>query len=255
MAFAAAPLMEIGSAAAHDETKYPDLRGQWTAIGGSVKYAPDKPRGLGQEAPLTPEYQAIFEANDVAEGGQGNDPPPGACRRGCRAYDQLLWRDQVRHNAGNIARPGLPRARQPHIYRRARRSDLVDPSFLGISIGRWVDTKGDGHCDVLEVETRDLVRARSMQRTTFGCGQSDHPEGVLYLHWNNPDVISNEVTVFDHALTLGRDQTLSPQRRPASVVGRGPLHGKQLSYPHPGRTVLSQRRRNAHAYKQRSANS
>jgi hypothetical protein len=55
--------MKIGSAATHDETKYRDLRGQWTAIGGSVKYVPDKPRGLGQEAPLTPEYQAVFEAN------------------------------------------------------------------------------------------------------------------------------------------------------------------------------------------------
>jgi len=45
VAFSAALLMEIASAAAHDETKYPDLRSQWTAIGGSVKYVPDKPRG------------------------------------------------------------------------------------------------------------------------------------------------------------------------------------------------------------------
>ena len=75
-AFSAALLMDIASATAHDETKYPDLRGQWTAVGGSVNYVPGKPRGLGQEAPLTPEYQAIFEANleDMAEGGQGTDP-------------------------------------------------------------------------------------------------------------------------------------------------------------------------------------
>jgi len=62
VAFSATLLMAIANAAAHDEAKYPDLRGQWTAVGGSVKYVPDKPRGLGQEAPLTPEYQAIFEA-------------------------------------------------------------------------------------------------------------------------------------------------------------------------------------------------
>jgi hypothetical protein len=30
-AFSAALLMDIASATAHDETKYPDLRGQWTA--------------------------------------------------------------------------------------------------------------------------------------------------------------------------------------------------------------------------------
>ena len=62
-AFSAMLLMDIASATAHDETKYPDLRGQWTAVGGSVNYVPGKPRGRGQEAPLTPEYQAIFEAN------------------------------------------------------------------------------------------------------------------------------------------------------------------------------------------------
>ena len=72
-AFSAALLMNIASATAYDETKYPDLMGQWTAVGGSVNYVPGKPRGLGQEAPLTPEYQAIFQANldDMAEGGQG----------------------------------------------------------------------------------------------------------------------------------------------------------------------------------------
>src|SRR5215813_4370554 len=69
-------LAAVWSAKAHDEKKYPDLRGQWTAVGGSVRWIPDKPRGLGQEAPLTPEYQRIFEDNlaDMAEGGQGTDP-------------------------------------------------------------------------------------------------------------------------------------------------------------------------------------
>ena len=76
LAFSTALLMETAGVAADHETEYPHVRGQWTAIGGSVRYAPEKPRGLGQEAPLTPEYQAIFEANlkDMAEGGQGTDP-------------------------------------------------------------------------------------------------------------------------------------------------------------------------------------
>src|SRR5260221_13564849 len=52
------------------KTKYP-MRGQWTAFGGSMKYLRDRPRRLGEEAPLTPEYQAVFEATlkDMAEGG------------------------------------------------------------------------------------------------------------------------------------------------------------------------------------------
>jgi hypothetical protein len=131
----------------------------------------------------------------------------------------------------------------------------VDPSFLGISIGRWIATKGDGHY-VLEVETGNLKGPRvRCQRTTFACGQSDIVKDRYTLDRNNPGVISNEVTVFDHALTLDRDQTLSPHRRPAAVVGRGQLHGRKLSYPHPDGTVVSQRRRNPPAYKEWSATS
>ena len=39
-------------------------------------------------------------------------------------------------------------------------TDLA-PSFLGISIGRWIDTNGDGRYDVLDVETRNLKGPRA----------------------------------------------------------------------------------------------
>src|SRR5580704_7542922 len=73
-ALAAAMLTTIAGASAQDATKYPDWSGQWIGkIGG---YDPSKPPGRGQEAPLTTEYQAIFEAGlaDYAAGGQGNNP-------------------------------------------------------------------------------------------------------------------------------------------------------------------------------------
>ena len=69
---------------AFDDSKYPDWKGQWMGgwirpapgVTGQPSYDPRKSDGRGQEAPLTPEYQAIFEAslNDQAQGGQGNDP-------------------------------------------------------------------------------------------------------------------------------------------------------------------------------------
>src|SRR6266853_4222779 len=64
----------IAAARAHDETKYPDWSGQWLRTGG-IQWDPTKPIGRGQQPPLTPEYQAIFEASlaDQALGGQGND--------------------------------------------------------------------------------------------------------------------------------------------------------------------------------------
>ena len=60
----------ISGAAAVEDAKYPDFRGQWHRV--SV------PRWVqaGQKAPLTPEYQKVFDANlaDMAGGGQGNVP-------------------------------------------------------------------------------------------------------------------------------------------------------------------------------------
>src|SRR5215469_6564835 len=78
----AAALLTPIAAEAFDDSKYPDLKGQWPRVAVSsghyrgVQYDPHKPAGPGQQAPLTPEYQKIFEANltDQAQGGQGGDP-------------------------------------------------------------------------------------------------------------------------------------------------------------------------------------
>jgi hypothetical protein len=32
----------------------------------------------------------------------------------------------------------------------------IEPTFLGYSIGKWIDTDNDGRYDVLEIETRGL---------------------------------------------------------------------------------------------------
>ena len=68
-ALVAALLFVTGSAQAFDESKYPDLKGQWNRIGAPRWADP-------ATAPLTPEYRAIFETNlkDQATGGQGTDP-------------------------------------------------------------------------------------------------------------------------------------------------------------------------------------
>jgi hypothetical protein len=44
----------ISAAAAFDEAKYPNLRGQWLRV-GSANW-----RNPGQKPPLTPEYQALL---------------------------------------------------------------------------------------------------------------------------------------------------------------------------------------------------
>ncbi len=76
----AVPLMTVGGAQAFDDAQYPNLKGQWlralpppVGVIGQGPFDPDKSWGLGQQAPLTPEYQAVFEASlaDQAAGGQG----------------------------------------------------------------------------------------------------------------------------------------------------------------------------------------
>src|ERR1700726_1943035 len=71
----------IGGARAADDAKYPNWKGQWSAInfrlGGQViKYDPNKAWGPAQQAPLTPEYQKVLEASmaEQAKGGLGNYP-------------------------------------------------------------------------------------------------------------------------------------------------------------------------------------
>jgi len=66
IATAAALLTTFGSAQAFDETKYPDLGGQWDriiipGIGGQPSFDQTKGWGRLQQAPLTPEYQKILE--------------------------------------------------------------------------------------------------------------------------------------------------------------------------------------------------
>jgi hypothetical protein len=205
-ALAATLLMSVADTQALDDAKYPDLRGQWTAIGGSVKFVPDKPRGLGQEAPLTPEYQAIFEANlrDVAEGGQGTDPTTWCLSPGMprvtNGYGQMEF--VVTPETTHILVFHVLDSRRIFTDGRDWPTDL-DPSFLGISIGHWSDTDGDGRYDLLEVETRNMKGPRAFDASGLPL-HADNQTIVKERYTfdkNEPDVIHNEVTVFDHALT------------------------------------------------------
>src|ERR1700690_1232634 len=76
---AAALSMTVFEARAFDDAKYPNLKGRWNrfvvrGVGGQPSFDQTKPWGLGQQAPLTPEYQKVLEDSiaDQAQGGQGN---------------------------------------------------------------------------------------------------------------------------------------------------------------------------------------
>src|SRR6202049_3668523 len=51
------------AAGAQDAKKYPAFEGMWDRGSPLGSWDPTKPPGRGQQAPLTPEYQAVYEAN------------------------------------------------------------------------------------------------------------------------------------------------------------------------------------------------
>jgi hypothetical protein len=88
-------VMTLASAHAFDDSKYPDLNGQWVRAHPRSQWDPSKDRGPKQQAPLTPEYQTIFEANlkELHSGNLGIDPQvycfPTGMPRMMIAYEPL----------------------------------------------------------------------------------------------------------------------------------------------------------------------
>jgi hypothetical protein len=197
--------MALSSARAFDESKYPDWAGQWRA-GPPTRWDPSKPPGRGQEAPLTPEYQAIFEASlaDQAAGGQGTDPtyiciPDGMPRAMNVVFPMEIV---ILPKTTYIMIEYLGMLRRIYTDGRDWPKDQ-EPSFMGYSIGRWIDAEGSGRYNLLEIETRNMKGPRAFEPTGIPL-HSDNAtivEERMYLDKTNPDILNDEITTIDHALT------------------------------------------------------
>ena len=74
---------------------------------------------------------------------------------------------------------------------------------MGYSIGQWADEDRDGRYDTLLIETRNLKGPRAFDASGIplhGDNQTVVKERI-YLDKANPEIMHNEVTTFDHALT------------------------------------------------------
>jgi hypothetical protein len=213
----AALLAVVGSTArAHDETKYPDWKGQWVRIGAGY-FDPSKRPGLGQGAPLTEEYQKILEASlaDQAAGGQGNDPTiiciPGGMPRAMIVTQPMEIAITPETTYVMLELHMMLR----RIYTDGRPwPEEIAPSYMGYSIGAWQDTDGDGRYDTLLVETRALKLPRSYDNS----GMPFHKDGNavikerIFLDKANPNILHNEITTIDNALTRPWTVTRSARR-------------------------------------------
>src|SRR5262249_36590370 len=207
IALAAALVMMLSSAAAFDETKYPDWSGQWKRTRGvGVVWDETKPPGLGQQAPLTPEYQAILEASiaDQAAGGQGGDTRVTCVSNGMPRLMTIVRPIEffVQPKITLVVyENNLPR----RIYTDGRDFSAKDnlPSYAGYSIGQWIDEDGDGRYDLLEVETRNFKGPRNYEPSGIPL-HADNQSVIkerLSLDKADKDILRNEITVIDNALT------------------------------------------------------
>jgi hypothetical protein len=205
-------LVMASGAHAFDESKYPDLKGQWVrarvpGVTGQPGYDPTRNQGLAQQAPLKPEFQAVLEANikDQAAGGQGGDPTYACISPGMPRIMNPYGEMEV------VITPDTTHILLEHIHDSRRiftdgrgwPTDYIEPSYRGYSLGRWVDTDGDGRFDTLEVETRYFKGPRAFDAV----GIPLHPDNQTVvreaIHWDKskPDTLTDEITTIDNALT------------------------------------------------------
>jgi hypothetical protein len=212
-AFAALALSAAG-AQAFDDSKYPDWKGQWNrfivpGLPGQPSFDQTKPWGLGQEAPLTPEYTAVLQASlaDQAKGGQGNFTDGARCLAYGMPMMMAAFYPQeyiITPETTYILINNADHGRRIFTDGRDWPTADVEPSYAGYSIGKWIDASGQGRYDVLEVETRGPFKG---PRVYDGTGLPLHSDNQsifkerLYLDKADPNILHDEITVIDHALT------------------------------------------------------
>ena len=207
MALIAAWTMSAGGVAAAADAKYPSWKGQWiSAAGATENFDPAKPRGDGQQAPLTPEYQKILADSlaDQAHGGPGNDPTAQCYAAGMprmMAYEAQEY--VVTPEVTYILLGGDDNLRRILTDGRDWPAKL-EATYQGYSIGHWIDENGDGTYDVLEAETRGPFKGpRAFDASGLPLAFDNELvfKERFFIDKADPNLLHDVITVFDHALT------------------------------------------------------
>jgi hypothetical protein len=209
LALAAALMTTVGGAHAADDVKYPNWKGEWDTVnprfgGQAIKFDPTKAWGPAQQAPLTPEYQKVLADSmaDQAKGGLGNYPtakclPGGMPRMMAAPVQEYIITPETTYIATGVE------LRRIFTDGRDWPTD-AQSTYAGYSIGRWIDEDGDGRYDVLEVETRGPFKGpRAYDATGLPLAFDNEStfKERFHLDKNNPNLLHDEITAFDHALT------------------------------------------------------
>jgi hypothetical protein len=195
---------------------YPQFEGSWRSAVVGDAWDPSKPAGLAQQAPLTAEYQAIFEASlkDQAAGGHGNDRHSACVLDGMPRIMSLTAPMEI------LIQPQLTFMVFQEAFTRRIHTDRAPmpasemPAFQGYSIGKWVDPDRDGRFEALEIETQNFKGPRVMDSTGLPLARDNMTmvHERLYLDRNDPELLHDEITTIDHAFTRPWTVTKTYQR-------------------------------------------
>jgi hypothetical protein len=212
------------SNAGGDDAKYPDWKGAWArwfppgstidfdsvfSAGGQASFDQTKPWGFAQQAPLTPEYQKVLEDSiaDQTKGGAGNYFDhgvrclPGGMPQMMVAFTPLEF--VVTPETTYILIGNNEHYRRIFTDGRGWPND-IEPTYAGYSIGRWIDTDGDGTHDTLEIETRGPFKGTRVYDATGLPLHFDNQSIIkerMYRDKVDLNILHDEITVIDHALT------------------------------------------------------
>jgi len=205
IALLSAESFALVGARAFDDARYPDWKGQWIRIGAGA-YDPAKKGGRGQNPPLTPEYRAVWEKHlaEEAAGGQYYNPQ-ARCVSGGMPRMMVVYEPMeiiITPETTYIQITHMNEFRRVYTDGRERPKNL-EPSFAGYSIGQWIDADGRGRYDTLVVETRDLRGPRVFEASGIPLHKDNQTivKERITLDRANPDILLNEITTVDNALT------------------------------------------------------
>ena len=220
------------------------------ARSGSRRTIRRSPSAAAKGRRSRPEYQAKFEANlaDQAKGGQGTSATftclPNGMPRMMSAYEPLeivitpdityVLIDHIEHSR--------------HIYTDGRPWPAeIEPSWVGYSIGKWIDTDGDGRFDTLEIESRGFKgpRAYDASGLPLARGQRERLQGAHLPRQAGPRSPARR----DHHHrpcadpAVDGDQELPPQSLSEGGMARVDLRREQSARRDRQGQLLPQRRR------------
>ena len=214
-----------------------DVAGVPTA-GGQPSFDQTKPWGFGQQAPLTPEYQKVLEDSlaDQAKGGEGNffDHAVRCMPGGMPLDDDRISTAGIRRHAGH------------HLYFDRRTTSTIAASSPTAATGPRTSSRpmratrsANGSIPPATAPTtrwRSKRAARSKARaptTPPACRSHFDNQSIfkerIYRDKADPNILHDEITVIDHALTrpwtVDKKYVRDPQS--ASGLGRVLLHREQ----------------------------